>query len=138
MTVEIDSIYAEPDSIDTPKLTAKKLAPLLTLSRKELEDNLSSSKSFVWLARKVTPSTIERVKSLNIRGIGFVKENRRFYPNGELASHAVGFSGIDGTGLGGIELAHDAQIKGKTELVRAERMPLERGPFQWIWVLRTS
>ncbi|MEK6726090.1 MAG: penicillin-binding transpeptidase domain-containing protein [Deltaproteobacteria bacterium] len=121
VTVEIDSIYAEPDSIDTPKLTAKKLAPLLTLSRKELEDNLSSSKSFVWLARKVTPSTIERVKSLNIRGIGFVKENRRFYPNGELASHAVGFSGIDGTGLGGIELAHDAQIKGKTELVRAER-----------------
>ena len=121
VTVEVDSIYAEPDSIDTPKLTAKRLASLLPLSRKELEDNLSSSKSFVWLARKVTPSTIERVKSLNIRGIGFVKENRRFYPNGELASHAVGFSGIDGTGLGGIELAHDAQIKGKNELVRAER-----------------
>jgi cell division protein FtsI (penicillin-binding protein 3) len=121
VTVEVDSIYAEPDSIDTPKLAAKRLAPLLSLSRKELEDNLSSSKSFIWLARKVTPSTIERVKSLNIRGIGFVKENRRFYPNGELASHAVGFSGIDGAGLGGIELAHDAQIKGKTELVRAER-----------------
>ena len=91
VTVEVDSIYAEPDSIDTPKLAAKRLASLLPLSRKELEDNLSSSKSFVWLARKVTPSTIERVKSLNIRGIGFVKENRRFYPNGELASHAVGF-----------------------------------------------
>ena len=121
VTVEVDSIYAEPDSIDTPKVAAKRLALLLSLGRKELEDNLSSSKSFVWLARKVTPSTIERVKSLNIRGIGFVKENRRFYPNGELASHAVGFSGIDGTGLGGIELAHDAQIKGKTELVRAER-----------------
>ncbi|MBM2839267.1 MAG: ftsI, partial [Deltaproteobacteria bacterium] len=121
VTVEVDSIYAEPDSIDTPKLAAKRLASLLSLSRKELEDNLSSSKSFVWLARKVTPSTIERVKSLNIRGIGFVKENRRFYPNGELASHVVGFSGIDGTGLGGIELAHDAQIKGKTGLVRAER-----------------
>lgn len=121
VTVEVDSIYAEPDSIETPKLAAKRLAPLLSLSRKELEDNLSSSKSFVWLARKANPSTIERVKSLKIRGIGFVKENRRFYPNGELASHAVGFSGIDGTGLGGIELAHDAQIKGKTELVRAER-----------------
>lgn len=121
VTVEVDSTYAEPDSIDTPKLAAKRLAPLLSLSRKELEDQLSSSKSFVWLARKVTPSTIEHVKSLNIRGIGFVKENRRFYPNGELASHVVGFSGIDGTGLGGIELAHDAQIKGKTELVRAER-----------------
>ncbi len=121
VTVEVDSTYAEPDSVDAPKLTAKRLAPLLSLSRKELEDQLSSSKSFVWLARKVTPSTIEHVKSLNIRGIGFVKENRRFYPNGELASHVVGFSGIDGTGLGGIELAHDAQIKGKTELVRAER-----------------
>lgn len=121
VTVEVDSIYAEPESIETPRLVAKRLAPFLSLSSKELEDHLSSSKSFIWLARKVTPSTIETIKSLNIRGIGFVKENRRFYPNGELAAHAVGFSGIDGRGLGGIELAHDSQIKGKTELVRAER-----------------
>lgn len=121
VTVEVDSIYAEPDFIKTPKLAAKRLAPVLSLNRKDLEDHLSSSKSFVWLARKVTPSTIENIKSLNIKGIGFVKENRRFYPNSELASHVVGFSGVDGSGLGGIELAHDAQIKGKTELVRAER-----------------
>lgn len=121
VTVEVDSVYAEPDSIDVPKFAAKKLAPVLSLDREELEDNLSSSKSFIWLARKVTPSTIERVRSLNLKGICFVKENRRFYPNGELASHAIGFAGLDGQGLGGIELTHDAQIKGKTELIRAER-----------------
>lgn len=121
VTVEVDSVYAEPDGIEDPKLAAKRLAPILSVSRKELEDHFSSSKSFVWLARKVSPSLIERVKSLDIQGIGFVKENRRFYPNAELASHVVGFSGIDGSGLGGIELAQDAQIKGKVEFVRAER-----------------
>ncbi|MDO8446076.1 MAG: penicillin-binding transpeptidase domain-containing protein [Deltaproteobacteria bacterium] len=121
VTVEVDSVYAEPDEIEDPKFAAKRLAPILSVSRKKLEDHFSSSKSFVWLARKVSPSLIERVKSLDIQGIGFVKENRRFYPNAELASHVVGFSGIDGSGLGGIELAQDAQIKGKVEFVRAER-----------------
>ncbi len=121
VTVEVDSVYAEPDEIEAPKLAAKRLAPVLSVSRRELEDRLSTSKSFVWLARKVSPSLIERVKSLDIQGIGFVKENRRFYPNAELASHVVGFSGLDGSGLGGIELAQDAQIKGKVEFVRAER-----------------
>jgi len=121
VTVEVDSVYAEPDDIEDPKLASKRLAPVLSVSRKKLEDRFSSSKSFVWLARKVSPSLIKRVKSLDIQGIGFVKENRRFYPNAELASHVVGFSGIDGSGLGGIELAQDTQIKGKVEFVRAER-----------------
>src|SRR3972149_1713215 len=121
VTVEVDSVYAEPDDIEDPKLASKRLAPGLSVSRKKLEDRFSSSKSFVWPARKVSPSLIKRVKSLDIQGIGFVKENRRFYPNAELASHVVGFSGIDGSGLGGIELAQDTQIKGKVEFVRAER-----------------
>ncbi len=121
VTVDVDSVYAEPEEVENPKLAAKRLAPVLSVSRKELEGRFSSSKSFVWLARKVSPSLIERVKSLDIQGIGFVKENRRFYPNAELASHVVGFSGMDGSGLGGIELAQDAQIKGKVEFVRAER-----------------
>lgn len=121
VTVEVDSVYAEPDNIEKPKVTARKLAPLLAMSQNELENKLSNSKSFVWLVRKVSPSVIERVKSLKLQGVGFAKENRRYYPNAELASHVVGFSGIDGNGLGGIELAQDEQIKGKIELVRAER-----------------
>lgn len=121
VTVEVDSVYAEPDSIENPKLAAKRLSPLLSVGRKELEERLSTSKSFVWLARKVSPPAIEKIKSLDIKGVGFVKENKRFYPNAELASHVVGFSGLDGSGLGGIELAQDAQIKGKVEFVRAER-----------------
>lgn len=121
VTVEVDSIYAEPDSIKNSKLTAKRLASVISVSQNELEKRLSADKSFVWLERKVSPSVIDRVKSLKLQGIGFTKENRRFYPNAELASHVVGFSGIDGNGLGGIELAQDDQIKGKIELVRAER-----------------
>lgn len=126
VTVEVDSIYAEPDTVENPKLTAKRLAPVLSVNHKELESKLAGSKSFVWLARKVNPSVIERVRSLKLHGIGFTKENRRFYPNAELASHVVGFSGVDGIGLDGVELAQDTYIKGKVELVRAERDALGR------------
>jgi cell division protein FtsI (penicillin-binding protein 3) len=121
VTVEVDSIYAEPEDIGDPKVAARVLSPVLSLNQKELERRLSSQRSFVWLERKVSPSFIERVKSLNLQGVGFVKENRRFYPNSELASHVVGFSGVDGNGLSGIELSQDNLIKGKVGFVRAER-----------------
>lgn len=121
VTVEADSVYAEPGRIENPKLSARKLAPVLSTAQKELEKHLSATKSFVWLARKVPPSVVERVKSLGLPGVGFVKENKRFYPNSELASHVVGFSGVDGSGLSGIELTHDGEIRGKTEFIRAER-----------------
>ena len=61
----------------------------------------------------MSPEEARRVAALNLEGIGFVKESRRFYPNKELAAHLLGYVGIDNTGLGGIEFAYDTQIRGK-------------------------
>src|SRR5439155_21818323 len=63
--------------------------------------------------RQVSPDEARRVGELNLEGIGFLKESRRFYPNKELAAHLLGFVGIDNKGLGGLEAAYDQQIRGK-------------------------
>jgi cell division protein FtsI (penicillin-binding protein 3) len=57
------------------------------------------------------------VAALNLDGIGFLKESRRFYPNKELASHLVGYVGVDGNGLSGVESTYDGQIRGKAGTV---------------------
>jgi cell division protein FtsI/penicillin-binding protein 2 len=61
----------------------------------------------------VSPDEAKRVTELNLDGIGFFKESRRFYPNKELAAHLIGFVGIDNNGLSGIESTYDSQIRGK-------------------------
>src|SRR5207253_10243930 len=59
------------------------------------------------------PDEARRVADLNLDGIGFMKESRRFYPNKQLAAHLLGYVGVDNAGLSGIEFAYDGQIRGK-------------------------
>ncbi len=77
-----------------------------------LRDRLYRKKSFVWIARKLTPSQSGAVKKLNIKGLDFIKESRRSYPNSYLASQVIGFCGLDNTGLEGIELEYNKYLKG--------------------------
>ena len=65
------------------------------------------------MRRQVSPEQARRVAALNLDGIGFVKESRRFYPNKELAAHLLGYVGLDNNGLGGLESTYDSQIRGK-------------------------
>src|SRR6185503_7630760 len=61
---------------------------------------------------QVTPDQARRVADLQLEGVGFMKENRRFYPNKELAAHLLGYVGVDNTGLAGVEATYDNLIKG--------------------------
>ncbi|MFH1640493.1 MAG: penicillin-binding transpeptidase domain-containing protein, partial [Candidatus Omnitrophota bacterium] len=70
-------------------------------------------KSFIWLARKIDPVLAEKIRSLNIKGLDFIKESKRSFPNGYLASHVIGFSGLDNIGLEGTELYYDKYLKGE-------------------------
>jgi len=74
---------------------------------------LSRNKSFVWIARKIPEEKAEQLKRLNLKGIGFIKESKRCYPNGYLLSHVLGFAGMDNNGLEGIELYYDKYLKGR-------------------------
>jgi cell division protein FtsI (penicillin-binding protein 3) len=126
VSVEMDSCYAEPRAIKNPAATASKLAPLLQMSVAELQKKLTGSRGFVWLARRLTPETAQQVKGLGLEGIAFVKETKRFYPNAEIASHVLGFTGLDPSGLEGIELKFDSTIMGNTGYLVTERDALGR------------
>lgn len=126
VSLEMDSLYAEPRRIKDPHGTAAVLAPILGEPQRELLKKLTLDRGFVWLERRLQPDTVNRIKRLQLAGVGFVKESKRFYPNFEVASHVLGFTGVDPAGLEGIELRYDATILGNTGYLVTERDALGR------------
>src|SRR5690606_20340513 len=82
-------------------------------SEEDIYNKISDkSKSEVWLKRKVPKEMANEVRNFEIKGIVFTEESKRYYPNKNLASHILGFTGVDGEGQEGIELYYDKQLKG--------------------------
>src|SRR5690606_36384469 len=81
----------------------------------KLAKSLAGGRQFAWIKRRVTPQEVDAVKKLGLPGIAFAKEPRRFYPQRELASHVLGFAGVDGDGLEGVERAFDHLLKGRPQ-----------------------
>jgi cell division protein FtsI (penicillin-binding protein 3) len=113
MSTSLDSCFAVPAEIEDNDLAARLLGPLVSLPREEIATRLSSSRSFVWVARKLPPATVARIRKLNLRGIYFQKENQRFYPKRDLAAAVLGYVDIDEKGIGGIEYQLDDRIRSK-------------------------
>jgi len=112
VSIDVTSIAAHPPQIKNPKATAKSLAKALKINRNVLAKRLTSEKKFVWIKRKVTPKEAETVRNLNIDGLDFLREHKRFYPNKTLASQLIGFTDIDDHGLEGIEFYYNDDLKG--------------------------
>jgi len=112
ISINLSSIFAEPFKIKDKGPVSEKLAGVLDISRDEIYKKLSQERGFVWLARKVSQDTARKVRSLNIKGIDFIKEPQRVYPNGVLASHILGFTDMDSNGIEGLELRFDKYLKG--------------------------
>jgi cell division protein FtsI (penicillin-binding protein 3) len=126
VSVEMDSCYAEPKSIADLRTAAARLAPVLEMPQETVFRRLQGNRNFVWLKRRLTPDVAKRVHELDIEGIGFVKETKRYYPNSEVASHVIGFTGLDPEGLEGIERRYDSTILGGTGYLVTERDALGR------------
>ncbi len=110
------SLYANPKLILDPGEAARRLAPILDgINEAELKAKLSEDRSFVWVKRQLTPRQHYDVNRLGIPGLEFQRDERRIYPQGRLVSHIVGFSGIDHTGLQGVEKTLDSRIRGARE-----------------------
>jgi cell division protein FtsI (penicillin-binding protein 3) len=116
-SVDADSIYAVPTGITDPAAAAAALCGAFddcgALEREVLADRIRRGRAFAYVRRQVSPDEARRVAALELEGIGFMKENRRFYPNKDLAAHVLGYVGIDNKGLNGLEAAYDTLIKGR-------------------------
>lgn len=107
-----DSVYAEPDHIKNPEETAAKLAAILQLDAAKLAQRFTQGGAFTWVKRIITPEQSKAISALELEGVGLTQESKRYYPNGNLAAHVLGFVGIDNQGLAGIELAFEQYLKG--------------------------
>ena len=126
VSLEMDSCYAETRNLENLPEAAAKLAPLLGVSREELAAKLKASRNFVWLSRRMAPELAAKVRALELDGVGFVKESKRFYPNSEVAAHVIGFTGVDPGGLEGVEKRYDSTVLGSTGYLVTERDALGR------------
>ncbi len=127
LSIDVTSIVAYPPNIEDPAATSEALNRALEIDVNLLKQRLTSDRSFVWIKRKVTPKEVKDVKVLALKGIDFMPEHKRFYPNKTLAAQALGFSGIDGYGLEGIEYYYDSYLRGSTCRVRVLKDAFKRG-----------
>ena len=117
MSVPVKSAFAVPAEIADEALAARLLSSVLGVPQDVLETRMASSRSFVWISRKLPPEKVEAIEALNLNGIYFQDENQRFYPKRDLAAHVLGFVDRDEKGLAGIEYELDSQIRSKSEKI---------------------
>lgn len=116
------SVYADPKVIQNKKQAARLISQILNLNISDVNFKLKdASKRFVWIDRLVSVNQIEQLKSANIKGLGFVEEWRRVYPNDQLLSSTIGFTGKEGQGLEGLELQYDKILKGEGKKVTMKK-----------------
>ena len=112
-SVPVKAIWAIPEDVLTqPKEKISRLASLLGMSEKALYARLDSDRSFVYLKRQVDNEVADEIIKLGITGIQTRKEYKRFYPEGEVMAHVVGFTNVEDAGQEGIELASQNVLAG--------------------------
>jgi cell division protein FtsI (penicillin-binding protein 3) len=121
MNLEVPSVFGVPTDVDSPAKTARVLSPVLHIRANELEQKLRQDRRFVWLARKLDPEQGRWFERTHIEGIGVVMEGRRFYPKGPLLSHLLGFAGMDGQGLEGVERRYESDLQGEKRVTVLQR-----------------
>jgi cell division protein FtsI (penicillin-binding protein 3) len=127
VSVESLSLAANPRLISAPRQTAKALAPILKIETANVQKKLTADRHFVWIKRQITPREVQAVRKLNLAGIDFIPEHSRYYPNRGLAAQLVGFTGIDGTGLEGIEYQFNAELMGRRQIFTVLKDAFGRG-----------
>jgi cell division protein FtsI (penicillin-binding protein 3) len=113
MSVNVDSVFAVPSEMPDVHVAAGILGRVLHADSTEIENRLRASRAFAWVARKIDGDTSGRIRALNLKGIYFQKESKRFYPKHEMAAQVLGYVGLDDSGLGGVEREFESRLKGK-------------------------
>jgi cell division protein FtsI (penicillin-binding protein 3) len=115
VSTPVESVWASPADVEIDSRQLKQLAQILGVGVTELKNRLSDpSRDFVYLKRQLPPDQAAKVVSLNLPGISLQREYRRYYPSGEVAAQALGFTGLDDNGQEGLEFALQERLAGKS------------------------
>ena len=115
-SVDADTIVAVPADVECPVETTRLLCEVLECRREQHDrilTRLDTENLFAYVQQYVSVDTARRIRELDLKGVGFLKQNRRFYPNRELAAHLIGYVGIDNQWLFGLESSYDEEISGQ-------------------------
>jgi cell division protein FtsI (penicillin-binding protein 3) len=112
MSVLVDSAFAVPSEVKDLPTAISLITRITGEDHNVVLADCKSHKTFCWVARKADDETIERIKSLNLQGIHFQKEPKRFYPARDLAAQVVGTVGMEDAGQSGIEHEFDEELRG--------------------------
>src|SRR5882724_582904 len=120
-SVDTVSLFVAPDEISdygSLECLVQTLSESLSLNHKHLLEEIQQAKAasrrFLWVARRVEADQANNLVALNLPGLHFRDEPKRYYPNGSLAAHVLGYVGIDGIGLGGVERTYNEKISGES------------------------
>jgi len=134
LSLEASAVYVDPRYVEDPAATADKLAPLLEMRPMEIQAKLMGSGHFVYLKRQVDKVVADRIEGLELPGIGFLRESKRYYPSGAWgAPQVVGIHGSEDcpTGCGGLELTFDDVLAGvdgeRTQEIDPGGRPIPQG-----------
>ena len=126
-SVQTVSLFLDPDGLDAATLdrNAQQIAKSLGLKQadlaKEFHDAAAAKKRFIWIARRLDADVANKIVELNLPGLQTQLEPKRYYPNGSLAAHVLGYVGLDGKGLGGVEQFYNAKISGEAGHLLVEK-----------------
>lgn len=113
ITMPARDVYADPRYVTEPWATATALSAILDVDASELLSALrAEDSSFVYLAREVGMDAAEEIEALRLPGVGLLPSSRRLYPADDLAAQVLGFVGVDGEGLSGLEVGYEALLAG--------------------------
>jgi cell division protein FtsI (penicillin-binding protein 3) len=121
VTVQADSVFAVPSELGDNRASAAEILAEIVhadprdnfTSKQQMLARFNASKNFAWVARRLDAGTAERVRELNLKGVYFQKEFKRFYPNSDLAAQVLGYVGTDDLGLGGLEQKFEEEMHGE-------------------------
>lgn len=123
VSTKVQSVWVNPKIFNPSATERTKLAQLLGIKPQDLQHRITHSqgREFVYLQRQVTPMLAKEIKALNIVGVNFQDEFKRYYPEGESIAQLIGFTNVDDNGIEGLELAYQPWlmgVSGKKQVVK--------------------
>src|SRR5438445_181967 len=123
VSLEVKSLYANPSKVDKKNQVSTLIANALNIPLSQVRAKLKADRGFVWIKRQLTDKEDQAIANLMEKhpglavAFGLAKESKRFYPNQALAAHILGFTGLDASGLEGLEKFYDKELVGESTLV---------------------